>query len=481
MDSANSHTNKQNNNQSAQPLWAGRFGAAPEGELERFGASLPVDKHLWREDIRGSIAHATMLANNKVISQADKEAILSGLNEIAQQIERDEFVFDENVDEDIHMAIERSLTELIGPAGGRLHTGRSRNDQVALDFRLACVRLANELQEAAYDFAAELLQKAKEEMGTVMPGYTHLQPAQPILFSHHMLAYFWMILRDIERFERARDAANVSPLGSAALAGTTYPLDRFEVATSLEMRDVIPNSMDAVSDRDFALDLLYASAVCQVHLSRICEELVLWSSAEFGFVEMDDTHATGSSIMPQKKNPDFAELVRGKTGRVIGNLMALLVVLKGLPLTYDKDLQEDKEGVLDTCDTLLHSLHALTGMVKTMTVHRERLREASHEGYMAATDLADYLVGKGMPFRQAHAVVGHIVADCVASNTTLQELTVEQLQTYCDLFQADVCDAIDIDEVVRRRTTYGGTGHDAVQAQLELAQERLSAVHLDTR
>ncbi len=459
--------------QASRPLWAGRFETAPSGELERFGASLPVDKQLWREDIQGSIAHATMLARHHIISSDDKEAIVSGLYAIAERIERGDFVFDENVDEDIHMAVERALTELIGSAGARLHTGRSRNDQVALDFRLACVRLADELFDAAYDFAQALLDKARQEMGTVMPGYTHLQPAQPVLFSHHMLAYFWMVVRDIERLRRARDAANVSPLGAAALAGTSYALDRCEVAESLDMAGVIPNSMDAVSDRDFALDVLYACSVCQMHLSRICEELVLWCSAEFGFIEMDDSHATGSSIMPQKKNPDFAELVRGKTGRVVGNLVSLLVTLKGTPLTYDKDLQEDKEGVLDSCDTLLHSLHAVTGMIQTMTVHRERMREASHEGYMAATDLADYLVGKGMPFREAHERVGRIVADCVANDMTLQELSVEALRSYSNLFEEDALQAIDIDEVVRRRTTYGGTGHDAVRTQLEEAQAQL--------
>jgi argininosuccinate lyase len=459
-----------------KPLWAGRFSDTPSGELERFGASLPVDQRMWREDIRGSVAHARMLAAQGVISDADRDAIVSGLEGIAADIEAGRLVFDVEESEDIHMAIESELTRRIGAAGGRLHTGRSRNDQVALDFRLACVGMAKDLHDAARGLASVLLGRAEGEFGVVMPGYTHLQPAQPVLLSHHLLAYFWMLVRDARRFEAARESANRSPLGAAALAGTTYPLDREAVADSLGMDGVIENSMDAVSDRDFALDLLYACSVCQLHLSRLCEELVLWSSAEFGFVEMDDAHATGSSIMPQKKNPDFAELVRGKSGRVVGDLMALLMVVKGTPLTYDKDLQEDKEGVFDAYDTVLGSLHAVSGMVETMTVKRDRMREASHEGYMAATDLADYLVGKGMPFREAHAVVGRIVADCVERGITLQELTVDELRGYSDSFDEGALEAIDIDQVVARRRTYGGTGHEAVKRQLKEAREALESL-----
>ena len=464
-----------NNQHAGKALWAGRFSASPEVELQRFGASLPVDQRLWREDIAGSKAHAAMLVAQGVISAEDGEAIAAGLDVIASEIAAGEFTFDVDTDEDIHMAIERVLTERIGPAGGRLHTGRSRNDQVALDFHLAAKRMAGELRVAELELAQALLAVAEREMGVVMPGYTHMQPAQPVLFSHHVLAYFWMALRDVQRLDFARAQADRSPLGAAALAGTTYPLDRHMTASALGMAGVIPNSMDAVSDRDFACDLTYACALAQVHLSRLCEELVLWSSAEFGFVEMDDAHSTGSSIMPQKKNPDFAELVRGKTGRVVGDLMSLLTTLKGLPLTYDKDLQEDKEPVLDAYDTLLGSLHAVCGMVATMSVRGERLREASHEGYMAATDLADYLVGKGMPFREAHSVVGHIVADCVAHGVTLQELTVAELTSYSPLFDEGALAAMDIDEVVRRRTTYGGTGHAAVEVQLGEAREALAA------
>lgn len=458
-----------------KPLWAGRFSAAPTGELERFGASLPFDKRMWRQDIRGSKAHAAMLAHQGVISQQDADAIRAGLDDIAGQIERGEFAFDVDRDEDIHMAIERVLTESIGPAGGRLHTGRSRNDQTAVDTHLIARDLADEILASLAKLEAVLLDRAQGEFGVVMPGYTHMQPAQPVLLSHHLLAYFWMFNRDFRRVSAAREAANVCPLGAAALAGTTYPLDRHMTAEALGFSGPTANSMDSVSDRDYLLDLIYACSVCQVHLSRLCEELVWWSSAEFGFVEMDDAHSTGSSIMPQKKNPDFAELVRGKSGRVVGDLMSLLVTVKGTPLTYDKDLQEDKEPLFDAADTVLGSLMACTGMLATCTFKEERMREASHEGYMAATDLADYLVGKGLPFRQAHAVVGRIVGDCVREGVTLQQLSTDELRSYSELFDDDAHEALDIDSIVRRRTTFGGTGHEAVRAQLKLATEALEA------
>ena len=458
-----------------KPLWAGRFSAAPTGELERFGASLPFDKRMWRQDIRGSKAHAAMLAHQGVISQQDADAIRAGLDVIAGQIERGEFTFDVDRDEDIHMAIERVLTENIGPAGGRLHTGRSRNDQTAVDTHLIARDLADEILASLAKLEAVLLDRAQGEFGVVMPGYTHMQPAQPVLLSHHLLAYFWMFNRDFRRVSAAREAANVCPLGAAALAGTTYPLDRHMTAEALGFSGPTANSMDSVSDRDYLLDLIYACSVCQVHLSRLCEELVWWSSAEFGFVEMDDAHSTGSSIMPQKKNPDFAELVRGKSGRVIGDLTSLLVTVKGTPLTYDKDLQEDKEPLFDAADTVLGSLMACTGMLATCTFKEERMREASHEGYMAATDLADYLVGKGLPFRQAHAVVGRIVGDCVREGVTLQQLSTDELRSYSELFDDDAHEALDIDSIVRRRTTFGGTGHEAVCAQLKLATEALEA------
>ena len=458
-----------------KPLWGGRFSAAPTGELERFGASLPFDKRMWRQDIRGSKAHAAMLAHQGVISEQDADEIRAGLDEIAGQIERGEFVFDVDRDEDIHMAIERVLTERIGAAGGRLHTGRSRNDQTAVDTHMIARDLADEIIASLVKLEAVLLERAEGEFGVVMPGYTHMQPAQPVLLSHHLLAYFWMFNRDLKRVRDARAAANVCPLGAAALAGTTYPLDRFMTAEDLGFSDPTANSMDSVSDRDYLLDLIYACSVCQIHLSRLCEELVWWSSAEFGFVEMDDAHSTGSSIMPQKKNPDFAELVRGKSGRVVGDLTSLLVTVKGTPLTYDKDLQEDKEPLFDAADTVLGSLMACTGMLATCTFKEDRMREASHEGYMAATDLADYLVGKGMPFRIAHSVVGRIVGDCVREGVTLQQLSTDELRSYSELFDDDAHEALDIDNIVRRRTTFGGTGHEAVRAQLKLAHEAYDA------
>lgn len=458
-----------------KPLWGGRFSAAPTGELERFGASLPFDKRMWKQDIRGSKAHAAMLAHQGVISTEDAKAIRAGLDEIAGEIERGEFTFDVDRDEDIHMAIERVLTERIGPAGGRLHTGRSRNDQTAVDTHMIARDLADELLASLEGIQQVLLDRAEEQFGIVMPGYTHMQPAQPVLLSHHLLAYFWMFSRDHKRVADARAAANKCPLGAAALAGTTYPLDRAITASELGFDEPVANSMDAVSDRDYLLDLIYACSVCQIHLSRLCEELVWWSSAEFGFVEMDDAHSTGSSIMPQKKNPDFAELVRGKSGRVVGDLMSLLVTVKGTPLTYDKDLQEDKEPLFDAADTVLGSLMACTGMLATCTFKADRMREASHEGYMAATDLADYLVGKGLPFRQAHAVVGRIVGDCVREGVTLQQLTTGELRSYSELFDDDAHEALDIDNIVRRRTTLGGTGHDAVRAQLAQARDVLAA------
>lgn len=461
-------------NQAPKPLWSGRFDATPSGELELFGASLPFDKRLWREDIAGSVAHATMLGRQGVLDAADVDAIRAGLSQIADEIEAGTFVFDPTVDEDVHMAIERVLTERIGPAGGRLHTGRSRNDQTVTDGRLAAKGFAASLHDAALDLVTALAERAEGEAGVVMPGYTHLQPAQPVLLSHHLLAYAWMLLRDCRRFDAALDAADASPLGAAALAGTTYPLDRAMTAGEMGFSSVIPNSMDAVADRDFVCDLVYACSMCQMHLSRLCEELIVWSTAEFGFVEMDDAHSTGSSIMPQKKNPDFCELVRGKTGRVYGDLVSILTVLKGIPLTYDKDLQEDKEPMFDAFDTVLGSLHAVTGMVRTMRVKADRMAEAAHEGFMAATDLADYLVGKGMPFREAHGVVGRVVADCVKAGVTLQDLTAEELRSWSALFGDDAPDAVAIDAVVSRRTTFGGTAPEAVAEQLALLREAVA-------
>ena len=455
-------------------LWGGRFEDAPAEFTQEFGASLPVDKRMWESDIAGSKAHAKMLAKQGIISEKDADDIRSGLDDIARQIEEGSFDF-EIEDEDIHMSIERNLTEAIGAAGGRLHTGRSRNDQVATDTRLHSKKLARGLMHQLLDIRGALLEVATREFGVVMPGYTHMQKAQPVLFSHHMLAYYWMFTRDFVRVRAAYDAADVLPLGSAALAGTTYPLDRDFVADELGFSEVSKNSMDAVSDRDFLLDLTYACSVAMMHLSRMCEEFIYWSSNEFQFIRLSDAYSTGSSIMPQKKNPDFAELIRGKTGRVYGDLMGLLTTLKGLPLAYNKDMQEDKEGVFDAVDTLSDSLVVMTGMIRTMTVNADAMRKGAHGGFMAATDLADYLVGKGMPFRDAHAVVGKLVLECEKQGKTLQELSVDELKQADPLFDAGALDAVDIDKIVARRITAGGTGHDAVKVQLDQARERLAA------
>jgi argininosuccinate lyase len=454
--------------------WSGRFEKTPGRFLQEFGASLPVDKRMWAEDIRGSIAHARMLAKQGVISEADADAIETGLSEIYREIRDGHFEFD-MADEDVHMAIERVLTERIGPAGARLHTGRSRNDQVATDTRLYAKRAIADLAYRVVCVRKALVKLADDNLGLVMPGYTHLQKAQPVLFSHHMLAYSWMFARDFTRLRHAYEAADVLPLGSAALAGTTFDLDREYVAKRLGFAEVAPNSMDAVSDRDFLLDLVYACAVAQVHLSRLAEELILWSTEEFGFVTLDDEFSTGSSIMPQKKNPDFAELVRGKTGRVVGDLSALLVTLKGLPLAYNKDMQEDKEVAFDAIDTLAASLRAMSGMLDTLKVNGDRMFEGAQGGFMAATDLADYLVGKSVPFRQAHEIVGKLVLKLEQEGRTLQDLTPAEFHAASQDFGADAAKAVDIRATVERRTSAGGTATVAVVDQLAKAKDALDA------
>ena len=386
-------------------LWSGRFEEATNEYALKWGASLETDKVMAEHDIAGSIAHARMLSEQGIISEQDFDDIEAGLGRIRTQIREGTFAWDER-DEDVHMAIERALTADIGTAGARLHTGRSRNDQVATDIRLLAKELADDLLSENNSLREVLLDAAEKYVDVVMPGYTHLQHAQPVLLSHHLLAYFWMLTRDHDRLGFAFDAADANPLGSAALAGTSYPLDRDRTTELLDFATTMPNSLDAVSDRDYLLDLVYACAVSMMHLSRLAEEIVLWSSSEFGFITLSDSWSTGSSIMPQKKNPDFAELTRGKMGRVVGHLMGLLVTMKGLPLAYNKDLQECKEGIVDAVDTLLGCYIAMEGMIATMKVNRKRMAAAAGEGFTAATDIADYLAKKGMPFREAHAVVG---------------------------------------------------------------------------
>ena len=454
--------------------WGGRFEGSLDAFIEDFGASLPFDRRMWAEDVLGSVAHVKMLAAQGIVSEADAEAIESGLGEIYREIAEGRFEFD-NADEDIHMAVERRLIDIAGPAGGRLHTARSRNDQVALDTRMYAKRAAVDLASAVNALRATLLDLAEEHEDVVMPGYTHLQKAQPVLLSHHLAAYAWMLSRDAGRLRAAHDAADAMPLGSAALAGTGFPIDRDAVASRLGFARVTENSLDAVSDRDFLVDLTYACAMCMMHLSRLCEELVLWSSEEFGFVTMADSFSTGSSIMPQKKNPDVAELVRGKTGRVVGDLTALLVTLKGLPLAYNKDMQEDKPAAFDAIDTLGDCLRAVDGMVASMTVEADAMLEGALGGFMAATDLADHLVESGVPFREAHEIVGRLVLDCERTGRTLQGVGLDELKERSAAFGDAALAVLDIDEVVRRRASAGGTGHEVVAAQVALARESLAA------
>ncbi|MDR2956916.1 MAG: argininosuccinate lyase [Coriobacteriales bacterium] len=464
---------------SAEPyLWGGHFEEAPDSALQAFAASLPVDKRMWREDIAGSYAHARMLANVGVISESDAKAIIAGLGRIAMRIESGDFDF-LMADEDIHMAIERALVADIGEAGKRLHTGRSRNDQVATDTRLYLKTRTASLIDQLAALRRVIIQLAEDNQDVIMPGYTHLQKAQPVLFAHHLLAYFWMFTRDSQRIKAAHQAANASPLGAAALAGTSYPLDREAVASDLGFIDatgapvVIPNSLDAVSDRDFLLDAIYACSTTMMHLSRLCEELVLWSSDEFAYITMSDSYSTGSSIMPQKKNPDYAELVRGKTGRVYGDLMALLTTMKGLPLAYNKDMQEDKAATFEALDTLEHSLSAVGGMLSTLTVNADRMLAAARGGYMAATDLADWLVGLGLPFREAHAVVNRLVLTVEKTGRSLQDLTLAEMREVSTLFDDQALSVLDIKSVVTARTTFGGTASWRVKEQLELAKAAL--------
>ena len=451
-------------------LWSGRFTENVSEFTQRFGASLPVDKALYAQDIAGSKAHAKMLATVGVISEDDAQQIAAGLDRVKADIESGDFTFDIN-DEDIHMSVEKALTAEIGDAGARLHTGRSRNDQVATDTRLYAKQRATDLMRANVALRHALIGQAEANFGVILPGYTHLQHAQPVLFSHHMLAYVWMLARDYRRLQAARDAADACPLGAAALAGTTYPLDRQMTAGELGFASVIPNSLDAVSDRDFLLDLDYACAVSCMHLSRLCEELVLWSTSEFGFIELSDAFSTGSSIMPQKKNPDFAELIRGKTGRVIGNL----VTMKALPLAYNKDLQEDKYGAIDSAKTLEDCLQCAAGMIETMSIKPENMLKQAKLGHLAATDVADYLAKRGLPFRHAHEVVGHLVLLCEQRGCNLDDLSFDDFKAASPLFKEDIVKALDLPSIVAARTTEGGTGEAAVTQQMEKAKAALAA------
>ena len=456
-------------------LWSGRFTENVSEFTQRFGASLPIDKQLYAQDIAGSKAHARMLGEQGVISKEDAQAIRDGLDRIQQRIEAGEFEFDIN-DEDIHMSIEKALIADIGEAGARLHTGRSRNDQVVTDTHLFAKQRCTDLMRANLELRRALVDQANKHFDVVLPGYTHMQHAQPVFLSHHLLAYVWMLGRDFRRLAAARDAADVNPLGSAALAGTTYPLDRHMTADELGFASVTPNSLDAVSDRDFLLDLSYAASVSCVHLSRLAEEIVLWSTSEFGFITLSDSFSTGSSIMPQKKNPDFAELIRGKTGRVVGDLVALLVTMKALPLAYNKDLQEDKEGAIDAARTLEDCYTCMVGMISTMAVNEQAMEHQVGKGYLAATDLADYLVKKGLPFRRAHEVVGHLVLLCEQrGGCQFEDLSLYDFKNESDLFEPDVIELLDSRVIADARTTEGGTGRVAIREQMALVEQAMAA------
>ena len=454
-------------------LWSGRFTENVSEFTQRFGASLPIDKALYAQDIAGSKAHARMLGEQGVISKDDVALIERGLDNIKDRIEAGNFPFDIN-DEDIHMSIEKALIQDIGEAGARLHTGRSRNDQVITDTRLFAKKRCSDLMRANLALRHELVKQAEKNFDVILPGYTHMQHAQPVLLSHHLLAYAWMLSRDFARLVAARDAADVNPLGSAALAGTTYPLDRRMTADELGFSSVTQNSLDAVSDRDFLLDLLYACTVSSIHLSRLAEEIVLWSTTEFGFITLSDAFSTGSSIMPQKKNPDFAELVRGKTGRVVGDLVALLMTLKSLPLAYNKDLQEDKEGAIDAAATLEDCMNCMSGMISTMKVNVDAMATQAKKGYLAATDVADYLAKKGLPFRRAHEIVGHLVLLCDQRGCDLEDLTLDDFKAESDLFESDIVNCLSLRDIANARLTEGGTGHDAVAVQLSKVKEILA-------
>lgn len=445
-------------------MWGGRFTKAEEKNALDFNASISYDCRMYREDIAGSIAHAKMLAAHGIISKEDQEKITKGLLSIKKEIDEGTFPFSVEL-EDIHMNIEKRLTEEIGDAGARLHTARSRNDQCALDLHMYMKRNIARLSEKLIAVLEALLTASKKYQDVILPGYTHMQRAQPVLFAHHMLAYFAMLERDFKRLEDCYDMCDMSPIGACALAGTTYPTHPEEEANDLHFASVYGNSLDAVSDRDYLLQFLSFASICAMHLSRLSEEFIYWSTSEFQFIELDDGYSTGSSIMPQKKNPDMCELIRGKTGRVYGHLIGLLTVMKGLPLAYDKDMQEDKEGVFDALDTLYFALDIYAGMISTMTVNGDHTRAVLESDFSNATDMADYLAKKGLPFRQAHAVVGNAVHYCIEHHKVLLDLSMEEFRSMSPLFEEDIKEALSIENCVKNRESYGGTGPKSVERQ----------------
>ena len=453
-------------------MWAGRTDGVTSKLADDFNSSIHFDSRMYRQDINGSIVHARMLAKQNIISASDADVICAGLEDILCDIESGKLQIDMSC-EDIHMFVEQVLTERLGDVGKKLHTARSRNDQVALDIRMYLREETDEISLLVKKLINAVTEKAEEYKDAIMPGYTHLQRAQPITFGHHLMAYAMMLLRDLERLSDCRKRMNLSPIGCCALAGTTYDTDRYFEAEKLGFDGICLNSLDGVSDRDFCAELLSDLAILMMHLSRFSEEIILWSSWEFKFIELSDEYTTGSSIMPQKKNPDMAELVRGKTGRVYGDLMALLTTLKGLPLAYNKDMQEDKESIFDGCDTVIMCLKVFTGMIETLKANTVNMKRAAQKGFINATDLADYLVKKGMPFRSAYKIAGSMVAKCIAEGTVLEELPLEVYKEYSELFEQDVYTDIDLYTCVEKRISVGGTSIGSVEAQINYVKEIL--------
>ncbi|MDD9304746.1 MAG: argininosuccinate lyase [Desulfobacter sp.] len=457
----------------SEKLWGGRFSQSTDKLVEKFNASIDVDKRLYPSDIKGSIAHLKMMAHKGMITADEAKTLVQGLKTVETQMDQDKILLSDSL-EDIHMHVESALGEVCGRVAKKLHTGRSRNDQVALDIRIYLKQETLNIIEMLKGFQAAIVRLALNHKETVMPGYTHMQRAQPVLFAHHLLAYYEMIKRDVQRFEDSLKRVDVMPLGAAALAGTTFPIDRHYTCDLLEFARVSENSIDSVSDRDFVMEFISHASICMIHLSRLSEELILWSSSEFSFITISDAFTTGSSIMPQKKNPDVAELVRGKTGRVVGNLVAILTTMKSLPMAYNKDMQEDKEPLFDTVDTLKICTEVYTRMFDNIEVHKETMRQACSQGFLNATDFADYLVNHGMPFRQAHAVAGKAVAFAITRDKELDALTLDEMKMFSDLVDEDIYEFICLDQMIARRVSYGGTGFDNVAHALETAKKELN-------
>ena len=460
-----------------QKAWDGRFSEKTDQTVEAFTSSIAIDRRLYRHDIEGSIAHCRMLARTGIISEDDAVQLVKGLDQIRDEIANDQFVFDDRL-EDIHMHIESRLSDIVGNVARKLHTARSRNDQVALDARLYLREETRHIIHQLHALRKAFVDVAQANIDTVMPGYTHMQRAQPVLVSHHLMAYYEMFTRDSGRFRDALPRIDVMPLGCAALAGTTFPIDRDDTAAQLGFAEISANSMDAVADRDFMLEFLSAASICMVHFSRLSEELVLWASTEFGFIELPDAFSTGSSIMPQKKNPDVPELIRGKTGRVFGDLVALLTTMKALPMAYNRDMQEDKGALFSTVDTLRACIEVMTKMLPRVTFKQDVMRHATTTGFLNATDMADYLVGKAIPFREAHAIVGRAVAYALDHGKELDQLTLEEMRTFSDKIDTMLFEALTVEAVVNRRTSKGGTAIENVKSAVSLAAARLASESL---